>query len=372
MKFIKKYLLSISFILFIFLFSLIDIIEPNKGYSELENRTLNKKPNLSYDKLISGQYTDDYEKYINDQFLLRNTWISIKSQNEQLLNKQENNGIIFGENGYLFDKHINLNNSYLESNVNAINEFVAEYELNTSLMLIPSSYEIYKDLLPKGIQLIDQESYIKEIYSRFNGNTINLYPTFNSEKENYIYYKTDHHWTTYGAYLAYSDYCEQQRISSVNLELLKPNYINDFYGTYFSKTLSIKGEPDIITYYENDELTIRINDDSKDSLYNLEKFNERDKYAAFLWGNNGYTKIINNDIAHNRKGSKLLLIKDSYGNSFAPFIVNNYEEVHIVDLRDYRGNLNELINTNELKDTLILYSFKNFSTDTNILKLNLH
>lgn len=371
MKFLKKNLLSVSFIIFIFFFSLIDVIDPIKGYSELENRNMKEKPPLSYNKLISGEYTKEYEKYINDQFLLRNTWINIKSKNEQLLNKQENNGIVFGGNGYLFDKQLSVDTSYIENNINALNKFVAEYNLNASLMLIPSSYEIYKDLLPTGIKLVNQATYIDDIYSKFNGSTINLYTPFGNEKDNYIYYKTDHHWTTYGAYLAYIEYCKNQGLSQLDLRLLTPNYVTDFYGTYFSKTLSLKGEPDVITYYRNDNLSISINDEIKDSLYDIKKFKERDKYAAFLWGNNGYTKIINNNIDNSRQGSKLLIIKDSYGNSFAPFIVNDYEEVHIVDLRDYRGDLYTLINSNNIKDTLILYSFKNFSTDTNILKLNL-
>ena len=161
-----------------------------------------------------------YEEYINDQIPLRDEWISIKSMSEYLLGKIENNGIIYGRNKRLFEKFDSFNEERLKNNVEAISKFSEKYIDKVSLMIVPNSYEIYREDLPKGSQQVNQTEIINKIYSKLiYSNNINVLDEFINKKNEYIYYNTDHHWTTYGAYLAYCDFMESIGFYPIDLSI---------------------------------------------------------------------------------------------------------------------------------------------------------
>ena len=112
---------------------------------------------------------------------------------------------------------------------------------------------------------------------------------------------------------------------------------------------------------------VTIDGEEVNGLHDLQKFEERDKYGAFLRGNNGLTVIKSS--AGPGDGSRILVIKDSYGNSFVPYLLYNYDEVQVVDLRAMAGKMSDLLAENDYDDILLLYSFMNFASDQNIPKL---
>ncbi len=372
---LKKYPTFFVFSILVILFTVIDIINSPNEFSELENRKLSQMPILSLKSYIDTSFSSDYEKYINDQFFLRNNWIDLKSRIEYLLGKRENNDIIFGKENYLFKKFTTFNDEMLENNLNSIITFTNNYNKEVDFFIIPNSYAIYDELTPRYLPLVDQLSLINSINSYLSLksndhiNTINVAEELLKNKDDYIYYKTDHHWTSYGAYLAYLTYMDYLGLEIVDINNLEKITINNFLGTYYNRSKYFKADSDFITYYNILGLHIEIDGKEKLSLMDLDKFKGSDKYSAFLWGNNGLTKVINENISEERKGSSILIFKDSYANSFIQFLSYNYEIIDIIDLRYFKESIRNFMKDKDYNEILIMYSFNNLSTDINIRRL---
>ena len=371
----KKYPTFFVFSILVILFTVIDIINSPNEFSELENRKLSQMPILSLKSYIDTSFSSDYEKYINDQFFLRDNWIDLKSRIEYLLGKRENNDIIFGKENYLFKKFTTFNDEMLKNNLNSIITFTNNYNKEVDFFIIPNSYAVYDELTPRYLPLVDQLSLINSINSylslKSNNhiNTINVAEELLKNKDDYIYYKTDHHWTSYGAYLAYLAYMDYLGLEIVDINNLEKITINNFLGTYYNRSKYFKADSDFITYYNILGLHIEIDGKEQLSLMNLDKFKGSDKYSAFLWGNNGLTKVINENISEERKGSSILIFKDSYANSFIQFLSYNYEIIDIIDLRYFKESIRNFMKDKDYNEILIMYSFNNLSSDINIRRL---
>ena len=372
---LKKYPTFFVFSAIVILFTVIDIINSPKEFSELENRNLSQIPILSLESYIDTSFSSDYEKYINDQFFLRDKWIDLKSRIEYLLGKRENNDIIFGKENYLFKKFTTFNDEMLKNNLNSIITFTNNYNKEVDFFIIPNSYAIYDELTPRYLPLVDQLSLINSINSYLSSksndhiNTINVAEELLKNKDDYIYYKTDHHWTSYGAYLAYLTYMDYLGLEIVDINNLEKITINNFLGTYYNRSKYFKADSDFITYYNILGLHIEIDGKEQLSLMDLDKFKGSDKYSAFLWGNNGLTKVINENISEERKGSSILIFKDSYANSFIQFLSYNYEIIDIIDLRYFKESIRNFMKDKDYNEILIMYSFNNLSSDINIRRL---
>ena len=374
-NFLKKYPTFFVFSILVILFTVIDIINSPNEFSELENRKLSQMPILSLKSYIDTSFSSDYEKYINDQFFLRDNWIDLKSRIEYLLGKRENNDIIFGKENYLFKKFTTFNDEMLKNNLNSIITFTNNYNKEVDFFIIPNSYAIYDELTPRYLPLVDQLSLINSInsYLSLKSNdhisTINVAEELLKNKDDYIYYKTDHHWTSYGAYLAYLTYMDYLGLEIVDINNLEKITINNFLGTYYNRSKYFKADSDFITYYNILGLHIEIDGKEQLSLMDLDKFKGSDKYSAFLWGNNGLTKVINENISEERKGSSILIFKDSYANSFIQFLSYNYEIIDIIDLRYFKESIRNFMKDKDYNEILIMYSFNNLSSDINIRRL---
>ena len=372
---LKKYPTFFIFSILVILFTVIDIINSPNEFSELENRKLSQMPILSLKSYIDTSFSSDYEKYINDQFFLRDNWIDLKSRIEYLLGKRENNDIIFGKENYLFKKFTTFNDEMLENNLNSIITFTNNYNKEVDFFIIPNSYAVYDELTPRYLPLVDQLSLINSINSYLSSksndhiNTINVAEELLKNKDDYIYYKTDHHWTSYGAYLAYLKYMDYLGLEIVDINNLEKITINNFLGTYYNRSKYFKADSDFITYYNILDLYIKIDGKEQLSLMDLDKFKGSDKYSAFLWGNNGLTKVINENISEERKGSSILIFKDSYANSFIQFLSYNYEIIDIIDLRYFKESIRNFMKDKDYNEILIMYSFNNLSSDINIRRL---
>ena len=371
----KKYPTFFVFSILVILFTVIDIINSPNEFSELENRKLSQMPILSLKSYIDTSFSSDYEKYINDQFFLRDNWIDLKSRIEYLLGKRENNDIIFGKENYLFKKFTTFNDEMLKNNLNSIITFTNNYNKEVDFFIIPNSYAVYDELTPRYLPLVDQLSLINSINSYLSLksndhiNTINVAEELLKNKDDYIYYKTDHHWTSYGAYLAYLTYMDYLGLEIVDINNLEKITINNFLGTYYNRSKYFKADSDFITYYNILGLHIEIDGKEQLSLMDLDKFKGSDKYSAFLWGNNGLTKVINENISEERKGSSILIFKDSYANSFIQFLSYNYEIIDIIDLRYFKESIRNFMKDKDYNEILIMYSFNNLSSDINIRRL---
>lgn len=362
--------LSIIFISFLAIMIFLNFLSKDKNFSELENRVLSKKPKFTFDRFFDGRYAKKYEKYKNDQFIARNNFMKVKSNIDLLIGKKDSNGVYRGKDGYLLDSFSPMNKSQIQKNTDAINNFSKKYDyIDTYITIIPNSISILKDKLPNFATVEDQEVYIENFYSSLdkNINTINTIDTLNAAKNNYIYYKTDHHWTSLGAYTAFSKIEKDMALSKSNIKYNSIQVSNNFNGTLSSKSGFNTSKTDDINVYlptSESDLILNFLDEQKktSSLYNTEKLLEKDKYALFLNGNHPILEIKTTSDTD----KELLLIKDSYANSLVPFLTPHYSKIIMIDPRYYYDDLYKLIETNNFSDILFLYNANTFFSDTSL------
>ncbi|GMQ55669.1 DHHW family protein [Vallitalea sediminicola] len=374
MKSIHNAILGIIFIIIIFGIMIANVITPDKKFSENENRYLSTSPKFSVEKLLSGKYTKDIEKYIDDQFIMREKWIVAKSNIEQLLPRKDINGVYLGKDNYLIEKHLDKDFNYtqLNKNIEIINSFSEKYnDLNINLMVVPTSGLIMKGKLPLNAPQFDQQKVFDDINDTITScKYINITKTLSNHSNEYIYYKTDHHWTSLGAYYAYVDYCnsngkEYEPYESWNNE----DVTTSFRGTLYSKILldGIYDNINILKSKQQNPYTVYYNfsKTTGDSVFNYDKLDEKDQYQVFFGGNHAELKII-----HEKASNKnLLVIKDSYANCFVPLIMDQFEKICMIDLRYFNGDIDEYIEENDITDVLFLYGIMSFSDDTVFRKL---
>lgn len=369
-KSLYKGTLIICFIFFITLIFFISIISPSKDFSEQENRKLEKKPNFSIDSLEENIFTKKYEKYISDQFPMRNAWISVKAETDRLLGKKESNDVFIGEDGYLFQKFKNPKEEETNEKIEALNRFSDKFKnVYKYIMIVPNSYEVIKDKLPKNAPVIDQITYINKIRDNVNGYTwVDSYNDLEKNKDKNIYYKTDHHWTTKGAYYGYKSFEKAAKLNEKNEDNYNILKVTDnFYGSSYSRGgfRGISGD-DIEVYIpkNNEDILVDYIEENKksSSMYDTTFLNKKDKYGLFFGGNHSLVKI--KTLSDSDK--RLIVFKDSYANSFVPFLIDDYSEILMVDLRYYMDDVDKLMDEEQITDALILYNGSTFFQDDSI------
>lgn len=370
----KNKIFFITFMLVWIVLVILNIIIKNPSFSEQENRYLAKMPNFTFEKLLNGKYQEELDNYINDHFIFRNEWLKIKSGMEILLGKTENNNIYIGKDGYLFEKfeYTNEESKHLENVIKVINEFTKDKTIPIYCMLIPNSIYINKEKLPNNVDCYNQKEIIKEAYNKLDDKIkkVDVDDILLDNRDQYIFFKTDHHMTSLGAYLVYLKFC----LSSGNIPERLQNFekiqvSSSFLGTFDSKAQINNQETDKIDIYINknnmDLEEVQYDNETTQSIFNTEYLNKKDKYSFFLNGNNAKV-VVKTKI---KNGKKLLVVKDSYAHIMAQFLCQNYEEIHFIDPRYYKLSLTDYIQDNEITETLFLYNVSNIIKDLGILSI---
>lgn len=368
----KKFNIFLSALFCAFLGGMLVIstILPDKTFSDLENRNLSKVPQFSLEALQDGDFMADAEEYVSDHILGRDLWVSIKSWCERLLGKQENNGVYFGDEGTLINRLETPDLEKLEQDMINVDKLVSNAGVPVYFGLIPSSAEIWKDRLPAGAPTADEKFIIDQLYGKTRSEVIDLHSMLSQHKGEDIYYRTDHHWTSLGAYYGYAALMEAMGLEAVALDSLTPTTVTeDFNGTIFSSSGVRWLKPDTIEIYipeEGVEVTSNFNGtNTEGQLYVEDYLNKKDKYSYFLGGVQPLCTIK----THNTEAPKLLLIRDSYSDSLAPFLTQNFSEIHLWDLRYNLNSLQTYIQENEIDNVVVLYSISNFVSDKNLFLL---
>ena len=354
---------------------LLDCVTPDRTVSELENTTLTQRPKVTAQILSSAglnRFFNDYTQYTKDQIPGRDAWISLQSFVETaLLQKTQSGGILLGDKGQMFDRTYGLVASEertLPRNIAAVASLAARCPGKVYVMVAPAASSIYPERVPAHAPLLQEESYLSQIQAaveQAGGVYLPLKDALSAHKDEYIYYRTDHHWTTQGAYYAYSELCGALGLEPFDRAAHTAVDVPDFYGTFYSRARTWNAQPDTLTYYDLDNpLTIYTvtgpgmpTEGQTTGLYDLDKLDVYDKYAAFLHGNNGLSRVEGDG------EGRILVIKDSYANSFVPFLTANYAQIDVVDLRNYNYGLDGLIAENGYDQILVLYSFDSFKSD---------
>lgn len=369
---VQEQLVGIIFILILFLFLIINIIVPNKEKSVQENRMLATKPKFRLSSLISGDYDEKFEAYMDDQFVGRDMWRKLKVTVDRICGSRLENGVYIGRNGQLLEQIEVADENHLAANIKAIKSFSeSQKKIPVRMMLVPDAANVLNYSLPALAKPEDQTQMFSMVRKDLGDSVewIDVSTELNKHKTEKIYYKTDHHWTTLGAFYAF-----QAAAPSLGIEGdLSGKYVshavsNSFNGMLASKSGVNLGEKEQIDIYvpteEDTDLIIDYVDEGKrsTSLYDSSKLKEKDQYTVFLGGNSSLLDI--RTVSTSTK--RLLLVKDSFANSFIPFLTPYYREIVVVDPRYYSGTINDLMDSYRISEVLFLYSGNTFFKDNNI------
>ena len=355
-----------------------NLVWPKRDMIELENRKAAQFPAFSVEALLDGRWQSGFARWMQDQFLLRDAWINTqRAADEIVFQKAEEGGILLGKDQWMFTKLFTIDDATRQQtakNVQAVAEFAARYPGKVTFLLAPSASVIYPEALPAGAPMADENALLDDIFAQVGESAafIDLREPFTARKDEYLYFKTDHHWTTNGAYRAYEQFCARKGLTPFDRDAHEAVTVADFQGTHYSATRLWNVENDTITYYPlPNQMTIyNITGEAQyeplktENLINTDKFATRDKYAAFLDGNNGYS-VIEGD----GEGS-ILVVKDSYANSFIPYLTANYKKIGVVDFRSFKYGLDSTIEREGYDEVLILYNFQTFISDTNLIYIS--
>lgn len=380
----KKYsiFITVLFCLFTFGFEAALVLTPSRDFSEQENRFLTQFKAPTADTLRSGKFMENFEKYVSDQFPLRDQWIRLKARSERLLGKQENNKVYFGTDGQtLFAQFTPPADEELAQRVGFVNKLGENLDVPVYFSLVPDKSAVLASLLPANAPNRDDGSTIIRAME-LCGNEVTYIDLRGDLTSTGDFYRTDHHWTTQGAQRAWwrlmadmGRVQQQEDMDGFSYQGLPYTEVSDsFYGTTYSSSGAGWVEPDSIYTVipeggTKGNVTVTGYPEGtpvESSLYHPEKLEVKDKYAYFLGGNQPLCIIKNPDA----QGGKLLVVRDSYSDSLAPFLAEEFQEVHLFDLRYNNMSLTQYVSDNGIDQVLVLYSVANFSTDNNLFKLD--
>ena len=359
----RNKIITAFFCLLLAVSTLAGLLLPDRYYSEREKRTLTQKPKFTVADFISGEFSNELEKYLTDQVPLRDSWVTMKTYMELAVGKRESGGVYICKDKYLMDKFTSYSKKQLAANAAALadlQEMLAAEGISMNTILVPMAAQMLTDKLPAYAPVADYAA-ILQVLADAGVDTTDVFSVLATHSSENIYYRTDHHWTSLGAYYAY---CAWRGIEPTADEWTQEVLCDNFYGTTWNKVPlpSVPAE-EIAAWYKHEYRAVSYNggEYETNSIYERKYLDGSDQYAVFLNSNQAQTAIEGSG-----KSGKLLLIKDSYGNTFAQFPVEDYAEVHVIDLRFFRSDVVEYAKENGITDTLVLYGTQNFVKDTNI------
>lgn len=310
------------------------LVGGDRLYSPWEKRMLAQKPEFRMQDFLDGSYGSDYETWLTDQFPARDWWVSVKTRCEILLGKKEIKGIYLGKEGYLFSDHEETASwDFLEQQM--IEQYGPE---RVSRIHVPAAGAVLTDALPAGLVFPSRKDAVWE----------NLY----RHREEYIYYRTDHHWTMRGAYYAYEAWAKERGLVPAAMGELECETVKtDFLGTHYGK-LHYAEKPDEIELVAPDfagTVVYDLGESGLRGLYQWEFLDSEDAYRFFLDGNHPVVQI-----ETGREGGHLAVLKDSFANCLVPYLALHYEKITVIDPRYFRADAAKWLSGQEVMEVLIV------------------
>lgn len=374
------------FLLLIFLFTAATVIKPQDEKSEAENRPLQMRPAFTVESLLSGKFATDYEKYLSDQFIGRNKWITLKTGVERAAFKQDISDVYFAKDDYLIEKHTGVfTTDTARRNAVLLGQFFTKLSQtydssHLTAMVVPNAVDILRDKLPAFADPYDEENYLSEVKAALpEGVWFDTSAVLNEKKagtdsdseENLLYYRTDHHWKTLSACYVYEQWLRTRNLGEASIDQYTRTTVTDSFEGTISSKLGISGKADSIERFDPDTpsdyyLIYNQSDDIRNTVYQKQALDTKDKYAYFYGGNYGLIEAVMPDA---KTGRKLLIIKDSYAHCFAPFTYADFDEVDMLDPRYYNSSISQLMASKQYTDVLFLFNASGFAEEPAIARL---
>jgi len=404
----SKNIITISvFCLLIGVLTVASILTPTKKVSEKEKRELAQMPKFTLSGLFDGSFTKGYESFITDQFVGRDTWVAVKNKTDRILGKMDagasspqggtsavpgqsgntdnsgeselvaSGGVYFGKDGYLIAKH-EYKKEQLDKNIGYIEKFVSNNKgkYNVHTLIAPTASLILSDKLPERfgvkVPVWDQNKELFDRLTQLDG-FVDCRKVLLSHNNEEIYYRTDHHWTTLGAYYAYTELCRALGITPLKLsDFNKTEISNKFHGTLANKVAGTDLPYDTVYALETDvEYTVTYNNNPKTATNSILEWSHNkmgNAYSVFLNENQPIVEISRTEQKFD--GKTLVMFKDSYSNCMVSMLLNHYDNIVLLDLRYQRQPTSNLLSTYNIKynitDVVLFYNAENFTTDTTL------
>lgn len=370
-KYVRQLLPVIAFFVIIFGLTAGSLGSEKKEYSETEKRELQQMPKVRWRSVRKGKFQKKYEKYLADQFPGRDSWVRLQTDVSRVVGKTESNGVYFGKDGYLLEHYgtSDFENEQSEKNEQELVKFVKKMskKRNISVMLVPTKTWIMQEKLPAFAPTYDEQQMYDCMKAQFGdlADTV-LVPVadeLQKHTDEQIYYRTDHHWTTLGAWYGYEAYVRAAGGDPEQAQKKRDFHCvsTQFYGSTYAKVNQASRADKIEMYEPQQPLTVVYNMGEKttDTLYDTSFLDTQDQYSYFTGGNQPVIEVTGGTA----NGRTLLVIKDSFGNSMIPFLVEDYEKVVMVDLRQLNVKCKDLVNMFDPTDVLLLYNTAQFAGD---------
>ena len=346
-----------------------EALSHQRTYSPVEKRELQTRPEISITKVLDGRFQKKYESYLRDQFPGRDHWVSFQTDMELFMGKNEIHNVYIGKNHYLLEHYTEkeFDPQQISKNLQALEKFVGKAKQNADVhvMMVPTKSWVLREKLPAFAPHYKEQKFYDALQQKLEKEDvlISVEPVLDAHKEEEIYYRTDHHWTTLGAWYAYEQYTKavggdlQRAQGKKKFRCIS----KDFYGTTYAKINYARQADKIEIYEPADKLRVVYNMGEKKTktLYDVSFLKTADQYSVFTGGNQAVLEITGGI----KNGKTLLLIKDSFANSILPFLAEDYEKLVVVDLRQLNVSGDRLLEMFSPTDILILYNSAQFAPD---------
>lgn len=347
---------------------------PHRSFSQNEKRVLAQKPVISAEGIADGSLFQDVERYLSDHFPGRDGWVGVNAYLEQAEGRGAAGSIIYGADGWLFPAPLSDDRQILQDNMQAITAFAQAQSVPVYLMAIPTAGAVVEDKLP-ALHLDYPDADMLEQARRIAGDSLQWLDVMEdfsaAEERDKLYYRTDHHWTTEGAYRAYCLLMQEMREPAVSRDGFSVERVSDFYGTAYSKSGLWLTPPDEIELWTDLDLqaVTSVHDGNRrepivqQGMLFREYLSEADKYPVFLSGNHARIHIETNADSDKR----LLVVKDSYAHALAPFLAEEYRTIDLIDLRYFkRQTVSNWMQEHPVDEVLFVYGLSSLAEDKNL------
>lgn len=347
---------------------------PRRSFSENEKRVLSEAPQIDAAGIADGSVFRSIESYLSDHFPGRELWVGTNAYLVNVEGRGATEDIVRGTDGWLFTAPVSDDRETLWDNMQAITTFAEKQSVPVSMMAVPSAGAVVSDKLP-ALHMPYPDADLLEEARRIAGNTlhwVDLYTDFcSAEQPERLYYRTDHHWTSEGAYRAYCLLMEELGQSSVPRDDFTVEQISGFYGTSYSKSGLWLTEPDTLELWTGSDIQAvttvydanRADPVTREGMFFREYLEDADKYPVFLSGNHARVHIETNADS----GKRLLVIKDSYAHALAPFLAEEYSTIDLIDLRYFKQQtISSWLEENPADEILLVYGLSSLAEDKNL------
>lgn len=364
-------LLACLLLLTAVIFDFVSLLTPDRSYSEQENRKLAAFPALSRDAVTDGSWFSDFDSYVADQFAARDFWISFQLHFSRFMGAKESNGVLLCADHYLMEPPVEPDEAMLSRSLTAIEGLSERFsELNFVLCIAPNAAGVLTQKLPEHAPVRNQVADLRAIAEQVQGVTVaDVTQALTEHCTEEIYYRTDHHWTSRGASIAFEALAPTLGIHAASMQYTVYPVSTTFEGTLASRsgchevrdTVEIWVPQCDVEYY----VTYEDSNVRTCSLYEPEALTQKDHYTVFFGGNHPRVDVTTTA----QTGKCLLLFKDSYANCMVQFLLPHYEKIILIDPRYYYGDVESLMRREGITDVLFLYNANTFLNDTSLADL---